>query len=162
MPDQPDHAKSTESIYRGLAMPYQRVAQDRGARELPEGTVVVSEDNHWSLTDDILVEILRVDVEAGAEEVAIQLTEGSGPDGFAFDRDGNIVIAAIANEGERGSIQTWSTDGKMVDILHPGNSRAYSNVAFTPDRDLVITDASGGQAIIAVGFGDGLPLHPFR
>jgi gluconolactonase len=120
-------------------------------------------------SDDLLyvasthaLQILRVDVETGAEDVAIQLTEGSGPDGFAFDREGNIVIAAIGNEGERGSIQTWSADGKMIDIFHPGNSRAYTNVAFTPDGDLVITDASAGQAIIAVGFGDGLPLHPFR
>jgi hypothetical protein len=53
-------------------------------------------------------------------------------------------------------------DGKMIDILYPGNSRAYTNVAFTPNEDLVITDASAEQAIIAVGWGNGLPLHPFR
>lgn len=108
------------------------------------------------------LQILRVDADSGTEKVVIQLTECSGPDGFAFDREGNIVIAAIGYEGERGSIQTWSMDGKMIDIFYPGDSRAYTNVAFTPNGDLVITDASTGEAIIAAGWGNGLPLHPFR
>jgi gluconolactonase len=108
------------------------------------------------------LQILRIDVDSGAEEVVIQMTGGSGPDGFAFDREGNIVIAAIGYEGERGSIQTWSMDGELIDICYPGESRAYTNVAFTPHGDLVITDASAERAIIATGWGNGLALHPFR
>jgi sugar lactone lactonase YvrE len=90
------------------------------------------------------------------------MTGGSGPDGFAFDREGNLVIAAIGYEGDRGSIQTWSLNGELIDIFYPGDSRAYTNVAFTADGDLVITDASAERALIASGWGNGLALHPFR
>jgi predicted TIM-barrel fold metal-dependent hydrolase len=88
MPDQPDHAKSTESIYRGLAMPYQRVAQDRSARELPEGTVVVSADNHWSLTDDIFVERFPAELRDRAPRL-YQDERGN----YQWHADGKSVLA---------------------------------------------------------------------
>jgi gluconolactonase len=133
----------------------------RSVRWFPNGIGFGIDDLLYVASTHAL-QILRVDVDSGAEEVVIQLTGGSGPDGFAFDREGNIVIAAIGSEGERGSIQTWSMDGKMIDIFYPGDSRAYTNIAFTPSGDLVIADSSAERAIIAVGWGSGLPLHPFR
>jgi gluconolactonase len=99
----------------------------------------------------------------GDEELVIQMERGA-PDGMAFDAEGALVIGAIAHEGDglTGTIQTWSTSGDLLDTFSPGDSRAYTNVAFTPTGDLVIADSSGGKVLLAEGWGAGLPLHPFR
>lgn len=98
----------------------------------------------------------------GQPEVAIQMSRGY-PDGFAFDVDGNVVIAAISRSDDAGEIQTWTTDGKLLDSFSPGSYKKYTNVAFTDDRTLVVTASDAGQVL---GFKDwpsaGLPLHPFR
>jgi len=41
------------SIYRGMGPAPERVPEPRGNLKLPEGTVLVSADNHWSVDDDI-------------------------------------------------------------------------------------------------------------
>jgi predicted TIM-barrel fold metal-dependent hydrolase len=42
-----------DAIVRGIAVPRDRTPEPRGGLVLPPGTVVVSADNHWSVTGDI-------------------------------------------------------------------------------------------------------------
>lgn len=44
------------SIFSGIATPRKRVAQPAGKVKLPEGSILVSADNHWSFCDDIFYE----------------------------------------------------------------------------------------------------------
>jgi predicted TIM-barrel fold metal-dependent hydrolase len=48
-----DTSDAFDSVIRGHGLSYDRVAQPLDPLILPEGTVVVSADNHWSVTDDI-------------------------------------------------------------------------------------------------------------
>ena len=49
-------AEAFDGMIRGLDLPTNRNPQQRGAVVLPSGTVVVSADSHWSLTQDIFYE----------------------------------------------------------------------------------------------------------
>jgi gluconolactonase len=98
----------------------------------------------------------------GRPETVIQMREG-WPDGFAFDVENKIVIAAVGVQGAAGSVQTWDLDGKLLDELHPGPSPLYTNVALNVDARLIITDASTGSILAVEDWPHaGLLLHPFR
>lgn len=93
----------------------------------------------------------------GDPEIAVQLERGSHPDGFAFDTDGNLVVAT----NFRG-VQTWSPEGKLLDCFFAGSGRYTTNVALGNDT-ILICDGSGCAVYIAAsGRAPGLPLHPFR
>lgn len=96
-------------------------------------------------------------------EVVVQMNVGV-PDGFAFDVDGNLIIAAPSMEhGKAGTIQTWSPDGELLDTFGPGESRLYTNVALSTDGALYITDADEGALLRVDDWPTrGLALHPFR
>ena len=98
----------------------------------------------------------------GKPETVIQMTTGH-PDGFAFDVDGNIAIAALSLTQGRGEIQTWDINGKQLDTFFPGPKSFYTNVAISPKRELIVA-ASDSAAVLAVEDWPkpGLPLHPFR
>jgi len=120
----------------------------------------------------------------GAPVTAFDLDHGV-PDGFAFDTEGNVVIATQSREfanpgtgalgrGDRGDVQTYSAVGSLLDVFQPGTSKHYTNVALSTRGQLVVTSAgdtsriaSGrepGGAVIAVDDWPtaGLALHPFR
>ena len=99
----------------------------------------------------------------GKGEVVIQLTEGV-PDGFAFDVEGNLIIAAPSMEhGKSGTVQTWSVRGELLDVFRPGGSRLFTNVALSMDGVLYITDADEGALLRVDDWpARGLGLHPFR
>jgi gluconolactonase len=100
----------------------------------------------------------------GKPETVIRMKTGL-PDGFAFDIDDHIVIAAPSPDdpGTAGSVQTWTLEGELLDELHPGNSPYYTNVAISSDARLIITDSSRGGVLVVEDWPSaGLPLHPFR
>jgi gluconolactonase len=99
----------------------------------------------------------------GSPEVAVQMDHGR-PDGFCFDVEGNIVIAAVgADEHHHGDIQTWSSEGELLDCFVPGEHQKYTNVALNERSELVISDSQGGCILIVEGWPNpGLPLYPFR
>lgn len=103
----------------------------------------------------------------GRPERFVTLPHGV-PDGFAFDRDGNLIVAAIAlaefgSEPEIGELQTFDRDGRLLDRLRIGDSRLYTNLALTDDGTAFVTDTEGGEVIEVAGhFRPGLALHPFR
>ena len=85
------------------------------------------------------------------------------PDGLCFDINGNLVVAAVGSDGNRGQIQTYDRNGSLLDAFEPGAGSKYTNVALSPSRTLLIADADKGQAIVVDDWPTaGLPLHPFR
>lgn len=85
------------------------------------------------------------------------------PDGFAFDVEGNMVLAAVGVAGEPGEIQVWSPEGKLLDRVRPGPSSGYTNLALSAAGVLVVTDSDGHQVLIIEDWpAKGLPLHPYR
>jgi gluconolactonase len=95
-------------------------------------------------------------------ELVIQL-DRCVPDGFAFDLEGNFVIAAVGqSEQELGCLQVWSKEGKFLDSFDVGPSQYVTNVAINDDGIIVVTDASGGRLLKGKWPAGGLRLFPFR
>jgi len=110
-------------------------------------------------------QIIRFPIDAssrlGPPEVFIQLDHGV-PDGFAFDVENNLTVAAVGAEGEPGDIQTYDREGKLVDVFDGAFSQKCTNVAIGSGR-LIVTDADAGTVIeVADWPTEGLPLHPHR
>jgi gluconolactonase len=110
--------------------------------------------------------LMAFDVEQGQlvdERIALEMG-GLWPDGFAFDVEGNVIVAAVGpEEGDQGEIQVWSARGELLAALRPSPSRHFTNVALSPDRLLIVTDADTGNVFAAADFPTaGLLLHPFR
>jgi gluconolactonase len=98
----------------------------------------------------------------GAGEVAIQMEDGS-PDGFTYDADGNLVVCAVRHDDRPGSVQRWSVDGELLDLVRLGDAPLYTNVALDPDGTMYVTDSTDGTVLRVDGLGwVGIPLHPFR
>ena len=130
----------------------------------PNGIGFSHEDEWIYVADTRNARIVRIPLEAKGErrvDPIIQMEENH-PDGFAFDLDGNIVIASPGSESTAGHIQVWSLAGKLQEIIHLGSSRYYTNLAISEDRRIYVTDANGAQILTATWPSAGLPLHPFR
>jgi gluconolactonase len=85
------------------------------------------------------------------------------PDGFAFDNEGNVVIACTSPSKGRGDLQVYSLQGDLLQVVGSTDGPFLTNVALSGSGELVFTDASGG-AICWIGDwpASGIPLHPFR
>lgn len=109
--------------------------------------------------------IVRFPVEPsglGEPETYIQMTE-HGPDGFAFDSEGNLIIGAVGLGGDPGSVQVWSPEGRLLERYQPGSDVFYTNVAICRDGSLVVTSSGNGEVLITPPNSFGyLPLYPFR
>jgi gluconolactonase len=111
-------------------------------------------------------QIIRFPIHAsnhlGPPELFVQMSHGV-PDGFAFDVEGNLVVAAVGAEGETGNIQTFDREGALIDVFDPGLSRKCTNVAISHDKRLLITDADAGCVFEVADWPNaGLALHPHR
>jgi gluconolactonase len=96
----------------------------------------------------------------GPAETVVQMVDGR-PDGFAFDVDGNLIIAAVGSAPS--TIQTWSSEGELLDVFAPGPGEFYTNIALSQTGSLIITDSAYGQLLAVDAWPTaGLPLHPFR
>lgn len=98
----------------------------------------------------------------GKPETFVHMEE-HGPDGFAFDREGNIIIAGVGLHGGAGNIEVWSSEGELLDKFQPGEDVFYTNVALFDDGGMIVTSSGRGE-ILATPPGSfrPLPLHPFR
>lgn len=94
-------------------------------------------------------------------EVAFSLTRGS-PDGFAFDAEGNMVIACPGSETTPGTVQVWTLDGKLLETIEVGSSRYYTNLAISADAQLFLCDSTAGRILTRKWPSPGIALHPFR
>jgi gluconolactonase len=98
------------------------------------------------------------------ESVFCQLQSG-GPDGFAFDESGQLIVCCIQlspEEENGGHLEVVSRDGEVVGIVKPGDSPLYTNVAIDRDGRMLVTDTGGGSVIEGRWEHPGLALHPFR
>jgi gluconolactonase len=132
----------------------------------PNGIGFGAADDALFVASSFKQQIIRFPVDErrlGKGEVVIQMTEGV-PDGFAFDIEGNLVVAAPSMEhGRAGTIQTWSLGGELLDVFRPGESRLYTNVALSTEGVLYITDAELGALLRVDDWPTrGLALHPSR
>jgi sugar lactone lactonase YvrE len=83
------------------------------------------------------------------------------PDGFAFDAQGNRVVACPRFDPEGGDVQVYQ-HGKLTQVIRPGTSQLYTNVAISRSGRLYVCDASLGVVYSTQWPCAGLPLHPFR
>ncbi|GAA1844746.1 SMP-30/gluconolactonase/LRE family protein [Pseudonocardia ailaonensis] len=101
----------------------------------------------------------------GAEHDFITMPYGH-PDGFAFDTDGNMIIATVGTESDLsapGELQVWSPEGTLSERIQLGSGHYYTNVALSGDGRLIVTDTDDCAVLVADGWpGKGLPLHPHR
>ena len=98
----------------------------------------------------------------GRPKAAVQLRYGR-PDGFAFDMDGNILVAAAVIDGSgHGEVQVWSPKGELLDVLRPQLGALCTNVCLDEEGRLVVTVADQGAVVEYERAVAGLPLYPFR
>lgn len=98
----------------------------------------------------------------GAPETIVAMPEGH-PDGFAFDVDGNVVVATVFFEPDRrGQLQMWSPAGVLVGSWEVADGPLATNVAIDGDGTLAVTAASDGTVMVGRWERPGLPLHPLR
>lgn len=92
-------------------------------------------------------------------DTAIEMPFGK-PDGFAFDTDGNILIAAIGADGQLGGVQVWDTNLRLVEvILYPRT--LCTNLAVSGEGALVVT-GDGEVRVHSSWSARGLELYPHR
>lgn len=149
-----------------------RVNVETGEAELllqlgwyPNGIGFGLEDDLIYIADTGNKRIVRMALKAPrAEQAETFLTMPRGmPDGFAFDSEGKLVIAAVGvQEDEPGTVQVWSRQGKLEETLEIGLSRFITNVAISPDRKLYVCESGGKQLLVRAWPTAGLPLHPLR
>ena len=109
-----------------------------------------------------LVAVPRKDPSPEKARTLFAMTVGM-PDGFAFDVDGNVVVAAVGvKEDEPGIVQVWSPAGKCLEVIELKRTRFITNVAISADKKIYVCD-SGNSCLLTQDWPTaGLPLHPFR
>lgn len=131
----------------------------------PNGIGFSAEDDCFYVADTGGRRIVRFPLKgATAEKAETVLTMTRGmPDGFAFDSEGNFVIAGIGMEdAEAGTVQVWSRQGKLLEVVEPKGSRFITNLAIAPGGKIYVCDSGKGQLLRGNWQSKPLLLHPFR
>jgi gluconolactonase len=123
-----------------------------------------SSDDHWIyVADSRHCRIVRLPIDdprPDTVETVFKLDHGI-PDGFAFDSEGGLIVACPRFEPGGGDIQVYH-HSKLTQVIKPGNSQLYTNLAISSDAKIYICDAQGGEVLVDRWRCAGLPLHPFR
>lgn len=131
----------------------------------PNGIGFSLDDDWIYIADTGRRRLVRVPIDAPAPdavETVFEMSVGM-PDGFAFDVDGNCVVAAVGvEEGDQGTVQVWSREGKLLEMIEPRQSRFITNLAISPERILYVCDSGNSRLLSMEWPAPGLPLHPFR
>lgn len=106
--------------------------------------------------------VLRYQMRDGrpGEQEVFCTNEPGFPDGFCFDTDGRLYVAAtLAHE-----VQVFDSNGTRIDRLPCGPESMPTNCCFGgPDfSTLFVTDSRGGRVLAFDLDSGGLPLYPFR
>ena len=129
----------------------------------PNGIGFATQDDWIYVADSRHRRIVRLplsDFRAQSLETVVQIEHGI-PDGFAFDVQGDLIVACPNPAGPSGDVQVYR-NGKLVETLRPGNSKIYTNLALSPDAKIYICDADLGNVLEHDWAHAGLALHPFR
>lgn len=131
----------------------------------PNGIGFSSESDCFYVADTGNRRIVRfplTDPRPESGETVLTMTEGM-PDGFAFDTDGTMLIAAPGfREDEPGTLQVWSGSGRHLDTIRIDGSRFVTNVALTGDGRVFVCESGRGTLLTGRHGVPGLSLHPFR
>lgn len=84
---------------------------------------------------------------------------GASPDGIAFDRDGNLFVAAFATD----EVVVFDPNGDKVATLPTGRGSKPTNICFAGASldKLVVTAASGGRVLVLDGKYNGRSPSPW-
>jgi gluconolactonase len=129
----------------------------------PNGIGFSSDDEWIYVADSRHARIVRLplaDPSLENLETFVRVDHGI-PDGFAFDAEDNLVIACPNFAPSGGDVQVY-TARKLADVIRPGHSKLYTNLAISSDRQLYLCDADSGNVLCSRWPCAGLPLHPFR
>ena len=166
------HLYVTDPVRGGAAGRLWRIDVDSGPAEVlaeldwfPNGIGFDGDDRLW-VADTVgrrLVCLGEVSAQAPAPIATIALAHGK-PDGFAFDADGHLVVAAPATSADLTStVQVFDAGGGLVDVLLDEHDTHFTNVAIAADGTAFVTEARQGRLLALDGAcGPGLTLHPFR
>jgi gluconolactonase len=123
-----------------------------------------SRDDEWIYVADSrharIVRLPLADPRSETVETFVTLDHGI-PDGFAFDAEDNLIIACPNFIPAGGDAQVYAR-GKLVEVIRPGTSKLYTNLAISSDKFLYLCDADLGNVLRSPWPCAGLPLHPFR
>ncbi|MGC4109319.1 MAG: SMP-30/gluconolactonase/LRE family protein [Nocardioides sp.] len=132
----------------------------------PNGIGFGPEPDAIYVADSNGARIVRFGFEDGGvlgEPETFAAMRGGRPDGFCFDAEGNLVVAVVGADDNRGSVAVHDRSGALVEQVFPGPHQKYTNVALDQERRLFITDSEGGAILLIEDWPTaGLPLHPFR
>jgi predicted TIM-barrel fold metal-dependent hydrolase len=130
------------SIYKGMGPAPERVPEPRGNLKLPEGTVLVSADNHWSVDDDIFYKAFP----ARLKDRAPRLWK-TPKGGLAFSVDGVPLVPPhtyVMFENMDGVRGCWDIDARQKDLDIEGIDKEliFANVvaAFYAYPDLEVRE----------------------
>jgi gluconolactonase len=85
------------------------------------------------------------------------------PDGMAFDTAGNLLVGANSHSDAPGTVQVFDRGGALVETIHIGPSKRYTNLAISGDGVIVVTDSDRGALRAIDGWrAPGLALYPRR
>lgn len=132
----------------------------------PNGIAFGPEDDAVYVADTGGGRIVRFALDAdglGASETFARLSHG-GPDGFAFDSEGNLYVCAIGLASEPGDVEVFDREGTRIDVIDPGTGDThYTNIVITDDRRVVLTSSKNEEILVTSDIDVApLPLHPFR
>ena len=123
-----------------------------------------SSDNDWIyVADSRHCRIVRLPIDdprAETVETVFKLDHGI-PDGFAFDVEGNLLVACPRFEPGGGDVQVYRGN-QLIETIRPGISKLYTNLAISRDARLYICDTESGNVLTGEWRCPGLALHPFR
>lgn len=110
--------------------------------------------------------IMRFPLDAeglGSAETFAELSHG-GPDGFAFDLDGNLYVCAIGLSGEPGDVEVFDREGRRIDVIDPGTGDThYTNIVIMADGRVALTSSKRQEILVTDDLDVApLPLFPFR
>ena len=112
----------------------------------PNG-LAMGPDGAFYLADSVTNEILRYDVtdEGLSGRSVFTIVPEGGPDGIAFDKEGNLYVAAF----ESNDVVVFAPSGELVRSIPTGEASRPTNLCFAGVNldQLVVTLASGGRVI---------------
>jgi gluconolactonase len=119
--------------------------------EFPNGLAFGLDPEELFVADSRTGDLLRYRVVRGAVHgpAVFASAPGGGPDGVAFDADGNLYVALF----DADEIAVFDSGGERIASLSTGNGSRPTNCCFAGDdlATLVVTAASGGRVLALDG-----------
>jgi gluconolactonase len=140
-----------------------RLEQIDSGLAFPNGVALSADNSYVFLAETYRNRILRYPINGdgtvGPREVFAETEEPSGPDGMAFDANGDLYVA----HWDGGRVDIFDQDGRQVEEIRVPGTKP-TNVAFggSENKDLTITEVETGSLYRVRMNVAGQPLHDAR